>query len=96
LQVDWPWKPAADKSGYILSRNVPPRQDQALPGTQVATVPGRQVVAVPADGDLFGLEADEFASAVLDGATPRVGRDFTLGNMRVLDEMRRQIGLRFD
>ena len=48
-----------------------------------------------APAPLYGMEADDFAAAVLDGAAPRVTRDDTLGNMRVLDEMRRQIGLTF-
>ena len=39
--------------------------------------------------------ADEFAAAVFDGHPPRVTREDSIGNMRVLDEMRRQIGLEF-
>ena len=38
---------------------------------------------------------DDFAATVLDGAAPALTRDDTVGNMRVLDEIRRQIGLRF-
>jgi predicted dehydrogenase len=50
---------------------------------------------VHADRPLFVLEADSFASAVLDGAAPAVSREDSLGNMRVLDELRRQVGVVF-
>jgi predicted dehydrogenase len=98
LEVAWPWKPAPDRSGYTISRNVPPRQDQqtAAGPNKPPTVSPREYVKVPVEGELFGIEADDFAAAVLDGAPPRVGRDFTIGNMRVIDEIRRQIGLRWE
>jgi hypothetical protein len=51
------------------------------------------VVRVAADGDLFGIEADDFAAAVVDSTPPRVSREFSIGNMRVLDRIRNQIGL---
>ncbi len=42
------------------------------------------------------MEADDFAESVLDGKPLTMTREDTLGNMRVIDEMRRHIGLRFD
>jgi predicted dehydrogenase len=96
LEIPWPWKPSPDRSGYVLSRGVAPRQDQATGAKDASQAPvasARQSVSIPVDGDLFGIEADEFATAVLDGVAPRVSREFTVGNMRVLDEIRRQIGL---
>jgi len=97
IEVPWPWKPSADKSGFVISQNVAPRQNQAVGSAkpQASAVP-RQQVRVPVEGDLFGIEADDFANAVLDGTTPRVSREFTIGNMKVLDEVRKQIGLRFE
>jgi hypothetical protein len=44
---------------------------------------------------LYGLEADDFAATVIDGKPPMVSAEDTLANMRALDEIRRQIGLRF-
>lgn len=102
IEVPWPWKPAADRSGYTVARGIPPRQDQqghvaSAAGTIAPkpppAAPPRETVQIPADGDLFGIEADDFAATVLDGAAPRLTPDFTIGNMRVLDEVRRQIGL---
>lgn len=105
IEVPWPWKPAPDRSGYTVARGIPPRQDQAgsastlgvsqsppAPGG-AAVASGRQHVPVPVDGDLFGIEADDFASSVLDGAPPRVSREFSIGNLRVLDWVREKIGL---
>lgn len=97
LEIPWPWKPSPDRSGYVVSSGIAPRQDATTALKQVGKTPPasspRQSVSIPVDGDLFGIEADEFAAAVLDGTSPRVSREFTLGNMRVLDEVRRQIGL---
>jgi len=45
--------------------------------------------------ELYTIEADAFAACVLDGAEPFVTAEQTLTNMRTLDEIRRQIGLRF-
>jgi predicted dehydrogenase len=41
----------------------------------------------------YALEAEAFRAAVQDGAEPFVSKQDSLGNMRVLDELRRQIGL---
>jgi predicted dehydrogenase len=52
----------------------------------------REEVKVDAGRPLFGLEADAFAAAVR-GEAPFVGKEDTLGNMRVLDELRRVSGV---
>ena len=44
---------------------------------------------------LYALEADDFAAAVQDGRPATVSEADTIGNMAVLDEIRRQIGLAF-
>jgi CubicO group peptidase (beta-lactamase class C family) len=41
----------------------------------------------------YGMEADAFASVVFDGAPPAVTPEDTLGNQRVMDEIRRQVGI---
>jgi predicted dehydrogenase len=94
IEVPVPWKPTLGKGGYIIGRSTPPRQDQA--NSSAPAPPPRQLFAVDADQDLYALEADDFAAVVLDGKTPAITRADTIGNMRVLDEIRRQIGLRFD
>jgi predicted dehydrogenase len=93
MEIAWPWKPGPDRSGYTLARSIPPRQDQPAATAKPPIAGDRQHVAVPVEGELFGIEADAFAAAVFDGVSFPVGREFTLGNMRVLDEIRRQIGL---
>ena len=92
IQIPWPWKPPKEQAGFIIARSTPPLQDKKA---GAASPPPRQMIRTEADRDLYALEADEFAESVLDSKPPRVSREETLGNMRVLDEMRRQIGLRF-
>lgn len=89
IEVPIPWKPPTRQATYTIARGTPPRMD----GASKPAPPPRQVRTVDADRDLYALEADEFAAAVLDGKPPRVSRNDTIGNMRVLDEMRKQIGV---
>jgi predicted dehydrogenase len=90
IQIAWPWKPSRQTAGYTIAHSVPPRQDRGISTAQ----PG-QAVSLQTPGDLYALEADDFAAAVLDGAPPRLTEPDTLGNLRVLDEIRRQIGLKY-
>jgi len=65
-------------------------------GTFKLTAAGqRRTVSSQAAMGLYALEADAFAAAVQDGDEPVVSKADTLGNMRVLDELRGQIGLSF-
>ena len=93
IEVPVPWKPPADRAVYVVSGGVPPKMDNR-PGAPSGPAP-RDVRVVPAGGELYALEADHFADVVLGGATPRVSRDDSVGNMRVLDELRRQVGLSY-
>jgi predicted dehydrogenase len=93
IEVPIPWKPTPGKGGFIVARNTPPRQDQ--PNASAPPTPPRQTFAVDVDQDLYALEADDFAKTALDGAAPVITRADTIGNMRALDEIRRQIGLSF-
>jgi D-xylose 1-dehydrogenase (NADP+, D-xylono-1,5-lactone-forming) len=96
IEVPIPWKPPVDNATYVVCQSVPPRQDK--PGGGPVPPPGsgpRDVRKVPVHGTLYALEADDFAAAVLDGKPPRLTRQDSVGNMRVLDEMRRQLGVRF-
>jgi len=94
IEIAWPWKPAAGKGGYVLAHSAPPKQDQK--GEAAPVAPPRQIISIDANQDLYALEADDFAATVLDGAAPAITREDTIGNMRCLDEIRSQIGLRFD
>lgn len=67
----------------------------AAAASATAPPPPREVRTVEFSGNLYGIEADDFAAAALDGKPPRISREETIGNMRVLDEMRRQINLKF-
>jgi predicted dehydrogenase len=78
-------------SSFIVTRGNAPKMDKP----ESTSPPPRQVRTIDALGDMYGIEADDFAAAVLDGQPPRISREDSIGNMRVLDEMRRQIKLEF-
>ena len=51
----------------------------------------RQTVRAAAPMEPYALEADTFAAVLRDGIAPWISESDTLGNMRVLDELRRQL-----
>jgi predicted dehydrogenase len=89
VEIPWPWKPQKVGAKYWVKGSAPPRQD----GGKVAPPPVAEFV-VDAGMDLYGIEADAFAEVVLEGKAPFVSEGETIGTMRVLDEMRRQVGVR--
>jgi hypothetical protein len=94
IEVPIPWKPPQEGATYSVVRATPPRMDQ--PGlSATATVPNsgpRRDFVVDANVELYGIEADDFAGTVIDGKVPMVSREESVGVMRVLDEMRGQMG----
>ena len=89
IEIPVPWKPPPKQAAYTLARSTPPKQDIAAG----APKPARETRFVDAGSELYALEADDFAAAALDGRPHALTMADTLGNMAVLDEMRRQIGL---
>lgn len=53
----------------------------------------REIITVKTPKPIYALEADAFVDAVRNGGTPWTTPGDTLGNMRALDELRRQIGV---
>ena len=90
IEVPVPWKPPMVEAVYVLGRGIPPKMDGGSPRPQ-GPLP-RETVKVPVHGELYGMEADDFATAVLDGTPPRVTAEDSIGNMRVLDQVRTEIG----
>jgi predicted dehydrogenase len=96
VETPVPWKPPAKDAIYAIARGIPPRQDNPgakAPGLAPPPQP-RDVRRVNAGKELYALEADDFAATVLDGKPPMLTRRDTVGNMHVLDEMRRQVGVK--
>ena len=91
VEIPVPWKSAVEGSRFHVVRQTPPLMD----GGPRPTTPPRETVEVPGGRHLYAYEADDFAAAALDGKAPAVSAADTIGNMRVLDEMRRQVGLSF-
>ena len=80
----------ARNSSFNLAHSVPPRQDKG-PASQ----PPKETFEIEAPGELYELEANDFAATVLDDAPPGITRDDSIGNLRVLEQIRKQIGLPF-
>ncbi|MEM9252344.1 MAG: hypothetical protein AAGB29_08345, partial [Planctomycetota bacterium] len=53
--------------------------------------PPEEVHTVDAEYPLFGLEAERFAAAVLDGAEPFITPEETLANHRLMDRIQAMI-----
>jgi len=49
-----------------------------------------QTITEESPMDLYALEAEAFAAIVQDGAKPWITKDDSIGNMRVLDQLRKQ------
>jgi predicted dehydrogenase len=91
IEVPVPWKPTKE-STFVIGRGIPPKMDGPAK-VQVGAGAQKEVVRISATEDLYGLEAANFAAAVMDGKTPAVAPADSIGNMRVLDELRRLGGL---
>jgi len=91
IEVPVPWKPPRMRAAYTIARSTPPRMDQA--GKPAPAPPPRQTHHVDAPTELYGMEADDFAATVFDGAPPAVSEADTIGIMVVLDELRQQVGV---
>ena len=89
IEIPIPWKPPVKQAVYVIARGTPPRMDQQK--AAAPQPPPRDTHHVDSPSSLYGLEADDFAASVQDGKTPFVTEADTLGNMAVLDEMRRQM-----
>src|SRR3954464_14261492 len=66
IEIPIPWKPPPKQAAYTIARSTPPRQDTTagVAGTQR---PPRETRHVDSNSELYALEADDFAAAVLDG-----------------------------
>jgi predicted dehydrogenase len=89
LEIPWPWKPQPRGAKYWIKRSAPPKQD----GGKTDPSPADEF-EVNAEMDLYALEADDFAATILDHKPVMVSEDETMATMRVLDEMRRQVGVK--
>jgi predicted dehydrogenase len=95
IEIPIPWKPPPQDAIYIISHGTPPRMDNPGNKAPAPQAPPREVRKVNATIELYGLESDDFAASVLDGKPPMMGGEESIQNMEVLDEMRRQMGVRF-
>lgn len=91
IEIPVPWKPPRQGAGFAIGRGTPPRMDAI--GQPAKAAPPREWRTTPS-GELYGIEADDFAATVLDGQPPRVARADSIGTMQLLDLMRQRLGVR--
>ncbi|HEX4125738.1 MAG TPA: Gfo/Idh/MocA family oxidoreductase [Tepidisphaeraceae bacterium] len=89
IEIPVPWKPPKDAT-FRIRRSAPPKMD----GAAAAIKPPPPLMQVHVEKDLYALEADDFALAAQGKMPPRMSRADSLGNMRLLDTLRKQIGVR--
>jgi len=89
IEIPVPWKPPKENAEFTIARSTPPRMDSV--GVAAPVVPPREKRAVTAGVDLYAVEADDIAATILDGQPPRITREDSVGNMIILDSMRRQL-----
>jgi len=89
IEVPVPWKPGIEEPTWTLRTMKRPRQD----GVPDEAGEQRQTFTSAADKPLYALEADAFATAVLDGTEPFMTPADSIGLATVLDELRRQVGV---
>jgi predicted dehydrogenase len=92
IEIPVPWKPPGSGATWVIARSTPPKMDLATMRQSAGpVVPPGQTFTADAGMDVFGVEADDFAASVLDGRPPRVTRQDTMGNMLLLDSLRKKI-----
>jgi xylose dehydrogenase (NAD/NADP) len=89
MEIPWPWKPQPRGAKYWIKRSAPPRQD----GGKTETPPAEEF-EVNAGMDLYAVEADDFAETISRGREPMVSEEETMATMKVLDQMRKQVGVK--
>jgi len=88
LQIPIPWKPPATGATYILSGQTPPKQDLAK---GQSGPPEPKIITVDSPAPLYGQQADAFADAVRHQTPMPITPADTLGNMRLIDQLRSQL-----
>ncbi|MBZ5500032.1 MAG: Gfo/Idh/MocA family oxidoreductase [Acidobacteriia bacterium] len=97
IEVPIPWKPPLKEAVFVRSSSVPAMMDVGNK-LESAPVPGsspQQVITVDSSGPPLALEADNLAAVVFEGAAAVVSEADSLGNMAVLDKLRRCAGLEY-
>jgi len=101
IDIPVPWKPPEVGARWVQRGMTPPKQDTPPGrskhlGGEEAGGPYEHEHTTDAGQALYALEADAFARVALDGEAPFVTEADSLERMRVLDELRRQVGVRWD
>jgi predicted dehydrogenase len=91
IEIPVPWKPLTEGAGFAIDRGVPPKMDAV---GRLAQAPSPREWRATPSGELYALEADDFAATVLNGQPPRVTRAQSIGTMQILDLMRQRLGMR--
>jgi D-xylose 1-dehydrogenase (NADP+, D-xylono-1,5-lactone-forming) len=85
LAIAWPWKPAPPTTNIELRQSIPPRQDATASANPTG---GPRTIVVPNEKALYAIEADAFAATVLDGVSPFVTEEESIGIMRTVEAIK--------
>jgi predicted dehydrogenase len=91
IEIPVPWKPPVGEARFTIARSTPPRMDSA--GKLIPVAPPRETIRLESSDDLYAIEADDFAAAIAGDRPARITAADSIGNMAVLDELRRQVGV---
>ena len=93
LSVPNPWLP----SSPCRNASEPLPLDTVFPPTYILLwqqgTPDPEEILIKVDRDLFTYEADTVAEYITQRQSPRMSWEDTLGNMRLLDQWRREVGV---
>jgi predicted dehydrogenase len=96
LTLSNPWLP----SSPCRSAPAPLPPDTAFPSTTIVLrshgAPEPEEIVIDVDRDLFTYEADTVAENIAHRQAPAMSWDDSLGNMRLLDRWRQEIGLVYE
>ncbi len=88
IEVPVPWKPPVQNAQYTIATMTPPRQDKT---TSTDNNGSCRTCLVNATSPLYGMEAEAYAATILDNAHPMITPVQSIRNMKVLDNIRKQL-----
>ncbi len=91
IEIPIPWKPPVKQARFSIARGNPPKMDSLASTVNRPHLMPQHTFAIDAPGELYGLEADDFAAAIQDNTPFVIPESDTLGNTQVLEQMLQQI-----
>ena len=88
IEIPIPWKPPVIGAVWRFGQSTPTKMDQAANPAAPPAPPAKQTHTVDAGKDLYALEADDFALAVIGKIPPAVSKAESLDNARTMERVK--------